>query len=294
MVQKVVVERRADVRLACRILEVSRSGFYAWLRRSVCKRRRINEALIEQMKAIHAESRGTYGSPRITAALRSVGKRCGRNRVARLMKHAGLFGCARRRFRVRTTDSSHDLPIAPRILKTEEPKTLPTRPNEAWVSDITYIPTQEGWLFLTVQLDVFTRKVVGYAMTDHLRAEAVLEALEAAVLGRPQPHAAASGVLVSHSDRGIQYACEAYRSRLAEHGITPSMSRRGNCYDNAYVESFFHTLKVELVHRRRFKTREEAKAALFEYIEVWYNRRRLHSSLGYMSPSEYEAKALAA
>jgi putative transposase len=206
------------------------------------------------------------------------------------MKAAGLAGCAKRQFRPITTNSNHHYPIAPRVFKVENPKTLPKRPNEIWVGDITYVPTDEGWLYLSTQLDVFTRKIVGYALTDHLRAEAVLEALRMGV--------SAQGLnptgLISHSDRGCQYAAEEYRMELMKLGITASMSRRGNCYDNAYAETFFHTLKVELVHRRRFRTRLEASKAIFEYIEVWYNRRRLHSSLGYMSPADYEAKALAA
>jgi transposase InsO family protein len=205
------------------------------------------------------------------------------------MRRAGLFGCARKRFRIRTTDSNHDLPIAPRVFQVEREKTLPTGPNQVWAGDITYIPTDEGWLFLTIQLDVFTRKVVGYALTDHLRAEAVQEALNQAVQGQDPDEG-----LISHSDRGCQYASAGYRQMLEELGITASMSRRGNCYDNAYAESFFHTLKVELIHRQKFKTRAEATQAIFEYIEVWYNRRRLHSSLGYLSPADYEAKALAA
>jgi transposase InsO family protein len=207
------------------------------------------------------------------------------------MRKEGLFGCAKRRFRVKTTDSNHSLPIAPRLFQTEAEATLPTRPNQVWGSDITYVPTEEGWLYLTVQLDLFTRKVVGYALTDHLQTEAVLEALRVAV--RTQGLDADSR-LISHSDRGCQYASQSYRETLEMLGITASMSRRGNCYDNAYVESFFHTLKVELVHRRKFRTRAEASAAIFEYIEVWYNRRRLHSSLGYLSPIDYEAMALAA
>jgi transposase InsO family protein len=207
------------------------------------------------------------------------------------MREAGIEGVARKRYRVKTTESNHELPIADRVFQVEEPATFPTRPNEVWAGDITYVPTDEGWLYLTVQLDIFTRKVVGYAMTDHLRTEAVLEALQHAIMSQGlDPERS----LVSHSDRGCQYASEAYRTKLKELGITASMSRRGNCYDNAYAESFFHTLKVELVHRRRFRTRREAMAAIFEYIEVWYNRRRIHSALGYRAPMEYERAALQA
>jgi transposase InsO family protein len=205
------------------------------------------------------------------------------------MKIAGLRGVAHRVFRVKTTDSNHTLPIADRIFKVEERDTFPQRPNETWVSDITYVPTDEGWLYLTIQLDVFTRKVVGYAMTDHLGSDAVLEALRMAVMSqRPS----AGSVLITHSDRGCQYASRVYRDELERLGMTASMSRRGNCYDNAYAESFFHTLKVELIHRHKFKTRKEAMAAIFEYIEVWYNRRRLHSGIGYKSPVVYEQECL--
>lgn len=280
-----------DVKVSCEILEVSRSGYYAWKGRPEADRTKRNRALIEKMRAIHDESRGTYGAPRLVKTLKAQGHECSKARVARLMRNAGLSGVAKRRYRVKTTDSDHELPIADRVFQVEEPATWPTRPNEVWAGDITYVPTDEGWLYLTIQLDIFTRKVVGYAMTDHLRTEAVLEALRMAVLAQGLD---SEQSLVSHSDRGCQYASDVYRARLKELGITASMSRRGNCYDNAYAESFFHTLKVELVNRRRFKTRVEAMAAIFEYIEVWYNRRRIHSALGYRSPMEYERAALQA
>jgi transposase InsO family protein len=290
MVRK-LMGKRVDVKSSCRILGISRSGFYAWLRRPESDRAKQTDALVERMKAIHNESDGTYGAPRLARALQAEGTPCGRHRVARLMRRAGLFGCARRKFRVCTTDSNHPHPIARRVFQVETPETLPKRPNQVWAGDITYVPTEEGWLYLAVQLDVFTRKIVGYALTDHLRADAVLQALRTGVQGQGlKPD---SG-LVSHSDRGCQYASQSYRQALVGLGITPSMSRKGNCYDNAYAESFFHTLKVELIHRRHFKTRAEAETAIFEYIEVWYNRRRLHSSLGYRSPNDYEAAALAA
>jgi putative transposase len=279
-----------DVKLLCRVLNVSRSGFYAWLGRPVSMRQQENQRLLVEIKKIHDQSRGTYGVPRIKNKLKEVGQRHGKNRIASVMKKAGLNGVARKRFKVRTTDSNHELPIAARIVKTENPQTLPARPNQAWGSDITYIQTREGWLYLAVFMDLCTRKIVGFSMREHLRAEVVLDALEMA-LGRQGVN---SEELISHSDRGVQYACEAYRRKLDENGITISHSRRGNCYDNAFVESFFHTLKVELVHRCEFKTRKEAMREIFEYIEVWYNRERLHSSLGYKSPVEYERNALAA
>lgn len=193
-----------------------------------------------------------------------------------------------------TTDSRHGLPIAPRVFKVEDPKTHPLAPNRVWVSDTTYVATDEGWLYLTIQLDVFTRKVVGYSMTDHLRSEAVWESLRGALQSQKEALSQDEPALVTHSDRGCQYASDFYRTKLKALGITASMSRSGNCYDNAFAESFFHTLKVELVHRSQFKTRREAEAAISEYIEVWYNRSRLHSGLGYQAPTDYERQALAA
>jgi putative transposase len=291
MVRNLSSTRAVDVRGSCQILEVSRSGYYAWKSRPESERAQGNRELLAKMREIHKESRETYGSPRMTKKLVAEGHGCSRTRVARLMRKAGIAGVAKRRYRVLTTDSNHPHPIAERIFQVENPQTFPTRPNAVWVGDITYIPTEEGWLYLATQLDVFTRKIVGYSMTDSLRTEGVLDALRMAILGQGLETAAD---LVTHSDRGCQYASDAYRERLEAHGITASMSRRGNCYDNAYAESFFHSLKVELVHRRRFRTRAEAMAAIFEYIEVWYNRRRLHSGLGYQTPVEYERAALQA
>jgi putative transposase len=280
-----------EINICCETLEVSRSGYYAWKDRPEAERTKENRKLIEKMRSLHEESRGTYGAPRLVEGLKAQGQSCSKARVARLMGEAGISGVAKKRYRVKTTDSNHDLPIAERVFQVEEPATWPVRPNEVWVGDLTYVPTDEGWLYLTTQMDVFTRKIVGYAMTDHMRVEAMLEAVRMAVLTQ-RPNVGQA--LISHSDRGSQYAADAYRAELKQLGITASMSRRGNCYDNAYAESFFHTLKVELVHRRRFKTRAEARAAIFEYIEVWYNRQRLHSSLGYRSPMEYERAALLA
>ena len=290
MVLKMSLES-IEIKTCCDTLEVSRSGYYAWKDRPEAERTKENRELTEKLRALHEASRGTYGAPRLLEGLKAQGKSCSKARVARLMGDAGISGVAKKRYRVKTTDSNHDLPVAERVFQVEEPATWPVRPNQVWVGDLTYVPTDEGWLYLTTQMDVFTRKVVGYAMTDHMRTEAMLEALRMAILTQ-RPEAGKS--LVSHSDRGSQYAADEYRVRLKVAGITASMSRRGNCYDNAYAESFFHTLKVELVHRRRFKTRAEAMAAIFEYIEVWYNRQRMHSSLGYRSPMEYERAALLA
>ncbi len=281
--------KNLEVELACRSLEVSKSGYYAWIGRPVAEREKENELLKIEILAIHEKSRGTYGVPRIFEALRAKGKKHGKNRVSRLMKVQGLSGVGKKRFKVKTTDSNHDLPIAPRLIQTENKETLPTKPNEAWGSDITYINTGEGWLFLAIFLDLFTRKVVGMAMDDNMRAELVLAALESG-LGREEIK---KNGLTTHSDRGSQFASEEYRKKLKLKGIIASMSRKGNCYDNAFVESFFHTLKTELIYRTEFKTREEAKKAIFEFIEVWYNRERLHSSLGYKSPEEFEKLAMA-
>lgn len=279
-----------DVSLLCRVLELSRSGYYDWLKSPESERKRQNEILLQEIREIHGKSRGIYGVPRVKEKLKDRGHRCGKARIARLMRQEGLTGAAAKKFKVMTTDSNHDLPIAERIFQTEKAAEQVTRPNQFWASDITYVATEEGWLYLAIFLDLFTRKIVGFSMNDHLRTELVLNALEMA-LGRQK---LSDEGLVGHSDRGCQYASEAYRQRLDDLGITASMSRRANCYDNAFAESFFHTLKVELVHRRNFKTRKEAMTAIFEFIEVWYNRERLHSSLGYRTPVEYEQAAFAA
>lgn len=286
-----LISRDLDLVTCCQTLKVSRSGYYSWLRRSPSQRKADNERLLRQIAKIHSDSRETYGAPRIFQKLKDQGEECGKKKVALLMKKQGIRGVAAKRFKVQTTDSDHDLPIAERIFKTETASAQVNRPNQYWASDITYIHTGEGWVFLAIFLDLFTRKIVGMSMEDNMRTELVLKALQMA-LGRQQ--IVPEDELVGHSDRGSQYAAEAYRSCLESKGITASMSRRGNCYDNAFAESFFHTLKVELVHRRNFKTRQEAMAAIFEYIEVWYNRQRIHSSLGYKTPMEYEQAALAA
>lgn len=275
-----------SVYVSCKVLMLSRSGYYAWRERPASVRKIETEILVNQIREIHEKSRGTYGSPRILAKLKLVGNNCGKKRVEKLMKEAGLSGKQKKRF-VKTTDSKHNLPIAERIFQTENQETMPVKPNQIWTSDITYVATDEGWLFLAIFLDLFTRKIVGFSMNNNMRTELILDALEMALGRQSIPD-------VGHSDRGSQYASDAYRGRLAQLGITASMSRKGNCYDNAFAESFFHSLKVELIYRRKFKTREEAINAIFEYIEVWYNRERLHSSLGYQSPVEYELAHLVA
>jgi putative transposase len=269
----------------CEILQVSASGYYDWADRlsSPGSRAQEDQGLAGQIQTIHAQSRRTYGSPRIVAALRAQGHRHGRNRVARLMKGQGLCGRQNRRYRVQTTDSNHNHPIAPNRLA-QAPKA--SAPNQLWVGDITYIHTQQGWLYLAGILDLFSRKIVGWAMADTIDSTLVLKALSMALLHRHPP-----ADLLFHSDRGVQYAAESFRSALAESGLVPSMSRRANCYDNAAMESFWSTLKLELVYRRDFATHRQAKSEIFDYIESFYNRQRIHSALGFVSPAAFELTA---
>jgi len=269
------------VRLLCRCLSVSRAGYYAWRRRRVSARAREDAQLAVEIAASHAESRRTYGSPRVLRDLRDQGRRVSRKRVARLMRELGLVARRRRRFRA-TTDSKHAFPVAANVLMREFE--VPA-PNTAWVTDITYVATGEGWLYLAVILDLFSRRVVGFALSDRITRELVLEALRGALAKR-------SGVqdLIHHSDRGSQYASHDYRRALEREGITCSMSRRGNCWDNAVAESFFGTLKVELLHERSWPTRAGAAHVITEYIEDFYNVRRRHSSLDYQSPLAFELK----
>lgn len=279
----------------CRITEVKRSSYYAWLKRPVSPTAKINVRLTEILKAKHTESKETYGAPRLQEELKKQGFSCGKKRVANLMKEAGISGCAKRKFRpMITTNSNHNMPVSPRIFKIEKEDAFPQAPNQVWVGDQTYIPTREGWLFLTTVLDIFNRKVVGYYMSDHLRSETVWEAMKMAICRETEALNPEEPSLIMHSDRGCQYTSEYYRDKLKLLGVTQSMSRSGNCYDNAYAESFFHTLKVELVHRHEFQTRAQAQTSIEEYIEDWYNTKRLHSGLGYKTPVEYEKVALAA
>jgi transposase InsO family protein len=264
----------------CEQLGVSRGGYSAWASRPESTRKKGDRQLAEVVAEVHQESRGRYGAPRVHAELRARGHRVARKRVARLMRQRGLRARARRRF-VRTTDSAHSYPVAPNTL---ERHFSPEKPDCTWAGDITSIWTAEGWLYLAVLLDLFSRKVVGWAMSETIDRRLVLRALDMALLNRSAP-------ALHHSDRGSQYASEDSRDMLKERGITCSMSRKGNCWDNAVAESFFSSLKLELVYERSFRTHEEAKRALFEYIEVFYNRHRRHSALGYMSPEEYERNA---
>jgi transposase InsO family protein len=267
------------VRLLCLTLHVSRAGFYAWRGRAPSPRARADARLGLEITTIHAESRQRYGSPRIHVELQARGCRTGRKRVARLMRVGGLAACRRRRFRV-TTQSRHPFPVAPNLLARQFARAAP---DQAWVTDITYIPTGEGWLYLAVILDLCSRFAVGWAMSERITDDLTLGALDMALARRrPRPG------LLHHSDRGSQYASGAYQRVLAQHGIVGSMSRRGNCWDNAVAESFFATLKVELVHDAAWTTRAAARGELFEYLEPFYNGWRRHSALGYLSPRAFE------
>jgi transposase InsO family protein len=270
------------VRLMCRVLEVSTSGYDAWRSRPESLRAASNRQLVSEIHRIAARHQGRYGSPRMHAALRAEGHRCSRGRVERLMRRHCILALAGRRHRPCTTDNRQYLAVAPNLLarRFEAPA-----PNRVWLADLIYIPTGEGWLYLAAVLDLATRKVVGWAMRDHMRVELTLSALIMAVQRqRPPPG------LLQHSDRGSQYAAEAYVAQLAAIGAVPSMSRKGCCYDNAPMESFFHTLKVELVHQQRWATRDEARRDLFSYIEAYYNRARMHSALGYLTPEQAEQR----
>jgi transposase InsO family protein len=263
----------------CGVLGVSRAGYYAWRSRPAAARAREDQRLAVEIASIHTESHKRYGSPRVHAELRCRGMRTARKRVARLMREQGLCARHKRRFRT-TTDSQHDLPIARNVLarRFETPA-----PNTAWVTDITYVWTLEGWLYLVVILDLFSRRVVGWSMSERITRELALDALGMA-LSRRQPQRG----LIHHSDRGSQYASRDYRRMLAANGIVCSMSRRGNCWDNAVAESFFSSLKLELVYDNHWATRSQARTAMFEYVEVFYNHQRRHSSLGYLSPVAFE------
>jgi putative transposase len=267
------------VRLICRLLQVSRSGYYAWRTRPESPRAQVDRRLLINLRAAFNASRHTYGSPRIHQELRAQGHPDGRHRIARLMRVHGLRGRHRRRFRT-TTQSNHAHPVAANVLAR---RFDPRAPNQAWVSDITYVWTLEGWLYLCVILDLYSRRVVGWAMGARIDQALTLRALNMALANR-----ASNPGLVHHSDRGSQYAANAYRQVLAAHHVTCSMSRQGDCWDNAVAESFFATLKIELVYGARFATRAQAQHAMFEYIEVFYNRTRRHSYLGYVSPVNYE------
>lgn len=267
----------------CGTLNVTRSGYHAWSSRTPSVRDQDDAKLAPLIAAAHAEGRREYGSPRVRRWLQKRGHRCGRRRIGRLMRQMGLSHRPRRRFRpMSLTDSHHALPIAPNLMLHRMPT---QKPDTVWVADITYVPTAEGWLYVAGVLDRCTRRCVGWAFDDTLATTLPLAALDMALTQRKPPAG-----LVHHSDRGVQYASAAYRRRLAQAGVIPSMSRRGNCYDNALMESFWSTLKRGLVHWQTFATRAQARAATFEWIEVFYNRTRFHSALGYKSPVDLETK----
>lgn len=268
------------VAVLCRAMKVQPSGFYAWLKRPPSKRKKEDDRLKIHIRAAHNKSRKTYGSPRVYKDLRAVGFKVGKKRIARLMRDDGLRGDPPKKFR-RTTDSKHDKPVAPNLLNREFAATK--APNHVWVADITYIWTAMGWLYLAVVIDIFSRRVVGYAIDDHMRTELVTDALNSALRNRD-----VSAGLMHHSDRGSQYASDEYGETISKAGIILSMSRKGNCWDNAVAESFFATLKKELIHRQHWLAKSQVIIAVKDYILNFYNRERRHSSLGYMSPADYE------
>ena len=276
-----ILENRShfEVERMCRTMDVSRSGYYRWESQEMSRRDRENERLVFEIRRAHDQSRKVYGSPRITEELKDQGLACSENRIARLMKLHGIAAKTKKKFKV-TTHSNHHLPIAKDRVKRDF---YPERPNKIWASDITYIGTGEGWLYLTVVMDLYSRKIVGWSMKDRLYREIVLDAFNQA-LGRRNPPPG----LIFHSDHGVQYASKEFREALKARGVLCSMSRTGNCYDNACLESFFHTLKTELVYHERYLTRKEAEKSIFEYIEVFYNRQRRHSLLNHKSPDIFE------
>jgi transposase InsO family protein len=270
---------RWPVRLMCRVLRVSPGGYYDWRGRPQSSVAARHDALVVAIRAIHDEVKARYGSPRMHAELVARGNPCCLNTVARLMRREGIAAKTKRKFRV-TTDSNHGRPVAENVL---DRRFEPEAPNQAWAADITYVATGEGWLYLAAVEDLHSRRIVGWSMSERIDSRLVVDALEMALAARRPGQG-----LVAHSDRGSQYASEHYQGLLARHGIVCSMSRRGNCWDNAPMESFFASLKKEMTHGEIFATREEARSSLFEYIEVFFNRIRRHSSLGYRSPVEYE------
>jgi len=271
------------VRVLCDVMGVSAAGYYAWRGRPESCRKAANRVLLSEIRRLHLAHRGRYGAPRIHAALRGLGHTASRGRIERLMRHHGIRALMARRFRLCTTDSRHDLPIAPNRLGQ---KFAAECPNQVWLADLTYIPTEEGWLYLAVVLDLFTRKIVGWAMRDHMQAELTIAALTMAIQRQKPPPG-----LIHHSDRGSQYAAAEYRKVLNAARMTQSMSRKGNCWDNAPMESCFGTIKTELVHQACYETRDAARRDLFAYIEGYYNRRRLHSAIGYITPEQAERQA---
>lgn len=271
-------------KMMCRLLSVSSSGYYDWIKKQPSNREQAAAILLSKIKAIFDDEKGRAGAKRITKRLRSEGLKVGKNRVARLMRLHGFRAKAAKKFKA-TTNSNHKLPVAPNLLQQNFSS---SKPNEKWVSDITYIWTDEGWLYLAVVMDLYSRMVVGWSMSERMTSQLVIDALQMAIWRRKKPH----GVII-HSDRGSQYCSHDYQKLLAKNGFICSMSKRGDCYDNACMESWNHSFKVEAIHGERFATRAQAKNQVFEYIDIYYNRKRLHSRLGYLSPVYFEAKKVA-
>ena len=275
------------VKAMCAALEVSRSAFYEWRAEPVRKRQAYRDALAARIEQVQRETRGVYGSPRVTAELRARGEvACCENTVAKVMRERQIRAKTARRFVPSTTDSRHDRPVAPNVLDRQFDA---ARPDRKWATDITYVPTDQGWLYLAGVIDLCSRRIVGWSMADHMRTDLVADALRMALSSRSPGDGDGGDGLLHHSDRGVQYASDAYQALLKANGMTCSMSRVGDCWDNAVIESFWGTLKAELTDHERYATREQARASIFEYVEVFYNRVRRHSSLGYVSPEQFEA-----
>ncbi len=273
------MRERYPLSILCKVLDVSTSGYHEWRSRPASARQLANERLVSEIRVRHAESFGSYGSPRIHATFKRQGRSIGRERIRRLMQHNQIIGRHRKK-RCRTTDSNHALPIAPNLL---QQNFACEAPDTVWLADISYLPTAEGFLYFAAIKDLCTRKIVGWAMSKTIDAQLAVDALSMAI-ARQRPHAG----LIVHSDRGSQYASADFRSKLTDHGMRQSMSRRGNCYDNAPMESFFSSLKGEYLEHQRFATHADARAAVFMYVETFYNPVRLHSSIGYRPPNEFE------
>ena len=269
----------------CNVLSVSRSSYYVWLKRPEGSRKKENRKLADKIKVIHGQYRKVYGSPRIHKELKDQGVPCGQNRVARIMKQEGIRAIVPRKFKA-TTDSKHNLPVALNLLKQDFDV---KEPNKVWLADITYVFTAEGWLYLASIMDLGSRRIKGWSMNNRVTKELTLDALKMAICNHPETKG-----IIHHSDRGSQYASHEYQKRLKDNGLICSMSRKGNCWDNAPMESFFHTLKTEWVYGYKYKTRQEAKVSLFDYIEIFYNRQRRHSGIQYMTPCQYEIYRMAA
>lgn len=273
-----------SLRLMCGVLSVSASGYYAWLNRKPSKHAEKDKELSKKIKTIFDDEKSRAGAPRITKRLKNEGELVSKNRVARIMREQGWRAKAAKKYKA-TTNSNHQLPVAPNLL---QQNFLAHKPNEKWVSDITYCWTEEGWLYLAVVMDLYSRKVVGWALSERMTKQLVIDALQMAVWSRKPPRG-----LIIHSDRGSQYCSYDYQKLLNLHGLVCSMSKRGDCYDNAAMESWNHSFKVEAIHGEKFETRKVAKNNIFEYIEIYYNRKRLHSKLDYQTPTKFEVKLVA-